>query len=85
MLERDLLATVTTTLHCNGSLAMVTARNLKMVDPAVELVSLIFCQPPEELFNSLMARYRIFYFVFVIDNLERDNDIRRYEESYFLY
>lgn len=54
--ERDPLATATITHPCRGSSATVTTRKLKSAD-LVELVSLIFYQLREELFNSLMARY----------------------------
>lgn len=57
MYERDPLVTVTIILPCKDSLAMVTARNSKMVDQEVELACLIFCQHLAELFNSQMGRY----------------------------
>jgi hypothetical protein len=49
--------TVTIIHHCRGSLAMETARNLKQVDPELELGFLISFLLHAELFNSPMARY----------------------------
>lgn len=48
-----------TILPCRDNSAMVTVRNLKMVDLEAELVCLISYQHLEELFSSQMGKYVI--------------------------